>query len=552
MLSEIDLSILLGPNREPLQCLQTVPRYEQSYIATSHSDITAMMNRLVHGDCIDVLTQLPDDSVDLVHTSPPYNIDRPYRGTSDRRSLRDYTLFLKEVIDELGRVVKPGKSVFWQTGYTQLDDAGIQTIDTLTAPFFESAGFRLWDRIIWNYFGAMAFKRKFTNRHETILWYWKPSRSGSPFFQLDPVRTVIKEMDPRNNFWGRNPGNVWAINRVAHGSTRQSSHIAVFPEALSERIIRACSQTDDLVLDPFAGSGTVAKVAHSLDRNWLSFELSEEYVRDADKRLGYQQRGELNTLASLMIKKAFDREDQKLGVLDIMDRFERILFAPELSECICTTESLINGVFPDGVAGEEISKNKLGAWREFAEIANAQDLGGEIEYALTEAFGNREHQTYPLRYATAMGLVEVLRSYWHDLTGKEQYVEELLESEWSTYESITPSMFMLRSREPRIRWEEHPERTLFPEVSGECLKHLVTDPKTLRELQEKIKDHAAALRTNEEIASLFDLTLFSSLRESLSPDALALLRRLLAGIEELAPQYPSKKPVDTMQVITQL
>ena len=209
-------------------------------------------------------------------------------------------------------------------------------------------------------------------------------------------------------------------------------------------------------------------------------------------------------------------------------------------------------MFPDGVAGEEISKNKLDAWREFAELSNAQDLGGEIECALTEAFGNRGHQTYPLRYATAMGLVEALRGYWHDLPGKEQYIEELLESEWSTYESMTPSMFMLRSREARIRWEEHPERTLFPEVSGEYLKYLVTDLKTLRELQEEIRDHVAAKRTEEEIASLFDLTLFSSLRGSLSPDALALLRKLLTRIEELAPQYPSKKPGHTVQVITQL
>ncbi len=552
MLSDIALSVLSGSNRDPLECLQTVPHSQRSYIGTSQNNIAEMTNRLVCADCLHALNELPDDSVDLVHTSPPYNIDRPYRGASDRRSLADYKVFLNEVVNELGRVVKPGSSVFWQTGYTQVDDGGIETIDTVTAPFFESAGFRLWDRIIWNYFGSMAFTRKFTNCHETILWYWKPSASGGPFFQLDPVRTVIKEMDPRNNFWGRNPGNVWAINRVAHGSTRQSSHIAVFPEALSERIIRACSQTGDLVLDPFAGSGTVAKVAHSLDRDWLSFELSEEYVRDADKRLGYQQRGELNTLASLIIKNAFDREDQELRVLDIKDRFERILFAPELSECISTTQTLINRVFPDGVAGQEIRENKLGAWKAFAELANREDFGTEIEHILTEAYPNREHQTYALRYATAMGLVETLRSYWQNLTGKEQYVEKLLQSEWSTYESITPSVFVLISREPRIRWENEEQRTLLPQVSEEYLKDLITDHKALQELQDKITEHVAAKKTKEEVASLFDLNLFSSLVGSLSPEALALLRKLLGRIEKLAPNYPIQNPGRTVEVITKL
>ena len=93
---------------------------------------------------------------------------------------------------------------------------------------------------------------------------------------------------------------------------------------------------------------------------------------------------------------------------------------------------------------------------------------------------------------------------------------------------------------------------LFPEVSGQSLKHLVTDVKTLRELQEKIRDLAASKRTEEEIASLFDLTLFSPLRGSLSPDALALLRKLLGCIEELAPEYPSKEPAHTVHIIAEL
>jgi adenine-specific DNA-methyltransferase len=175
---------------------------------------------------------------------------------------------LGEVIGHLGRVMQDGASVFWQTGYTQTE-GGIQPIDMHTHALFQEAGFTLWDRIIWHYLGGKAFRDKFTNRHETIMWYWKPG-GGRPAFTVDPIRVALAEHDARNNFWGRNPSNVWTVDRVAFGSKTQTEHIAVFPEAVSERILRACTRPGDLVLDPFSGSGTVAKVAHSLGRDWLA------------------------------------------------------------------------------------------------------------------------------------------------------------------------------------------------------------------------------------------------------------------------------------------
>ena len=287
--------------------------------------LRSLENHIVVGDAIEVLSALPDNCVDLVHSSPPYNIDKPYElSLSDKGSMNDYRTFLRRSVTQLKRVVRPGGSIFWQTGYTQSggDSREIVPIDLLSYQFFqqESNRFLLWDRIIWRYWGGHAFTKKFTNKHETIMWYVK--EGAEPDFSADAVRERPKEYDKRNNFWGRNPGNVWEVDRVAFGSTEQTSHIAVFPEEISERIVRACSKPGDFVLDPFAGSGTVPKVAHGLDRRWLGIEISPVYAEEAAIRVGYQQPSEADSLASELIKEMGFRG--KRGILPLVDLQRRL------------------------------------------------------------------------------------------------------------------------------------------------------------------------------------------------------------------------------------
>ena len=256
---------------------------------------------LVNGDCREVLRMCPPDWAALVHTSPPYNIRRPYNGFSDTREIEEYKSFLRDVISELFRVVKAAGSVFWQSGYTETRgraNGGIVLLDSVSLPIFAESGFVLWDRIVWNYFGSMAFKSKFTNRHETILWLVKPGPNGAaPAFHLDEVRERAVSYDARNHILGRNPGNVWQADRVAYGSTGQTSHPAVFPEEISEKIVRSCSQPGDVVLDPFVGSGTTCKVSLTLGRQFLGCDVSQAYIREADERLGLWTWGEVWNLA---------------------------------------------------------------------------------------------------------------------------------------------------------------------------------------------------------------------------------------------------------------
>jgi adenine-specific DNA-methyltransferase len=280
----------------------------------------------VSADCREILRMCPPDWAALIHTSPPYNIRRRYNGFSDTREIDKYECFLREVISELSRVVKPGGSVFWQSGYTGTDarrpgrgGAGIVLLDSVSLPIFVEKGFVLWDRIVWNYFGSMAFKSKFTNRHETILWLVKPAPNGQwPVFNLDEVRERALSYDTRNHVLGRNPGNVWQADRVAYGSTGQTSHPAVFPEEISEKIVRCCSQPGDVVMDPFAGSGTACKVSLTLDRQFVGCDISQAYIREADERLGLWTRGETWNLAlGILVLCAFHRKVSARSVAEL-------------------------------------------------------------------------------------------------------------------------------------------------------------------------------------------------------------------------------------------
>ena len=305
-----------SPARHPAVTRYVAPARDVS------GDLVSRADRLICGDALEVMKRLPDNSVDLVHTSPPYNIAKPYaHSTSDQSSPLDYVRFLTSAIAELKRVLRPGGSLFWQTGYTQPNGtaAGIEPIDFLSHDLFRAAPtpLTLWDRIIWRYWGGHAFTKKFTNKHETILWFVKPGRE--PYFDVDQVRERSKSYDKRNNFWGRNPGNVWEVDRVAFGSTGQTSHIAVFPEEISERIVRSCSRPGNLVLDPFAGSGTVPAVARGLNRRWLGIEISPQYIDEAAIRVGRRQPTEFESLAAaLMIELAFQVTSDKRRIFDIV------------------------------------------------------------------------------------------------------------------------------------------------------------------------------------------------------------------------------------------
>lgn len=400
-------------------------------------------DKLVMGDCLDVLPSIPDNSVDLIHTSPPYNIDRPYKGQRrDLHSQEAYLDFLARAIDECKRVLKPNGSIFWQTGYTQLSDGvpgDILPLDVVTYGLFHEGTnpLVLWDRVIWRYFGGMAFKRKFTNRHETILWYVKPDNgTAEPRFEVDLIRERSRELDKRNNFWGRNPGNVWEVDRVAFGSTSQSSHIAVFPDEITERIVRACSRKGDLVLDPFAGSGTTPKVARGLGRRWIGIEVVEDYAREASVRIGYQQPNEVRALASAIIKnEIFGARKGSLEISAVARQLSWWLTGVNIQRLRDAFEKLVAEALNDD-SRSGVAKRK--AWQtldQWIEEEPARDPVVTADRLLRQDYRLRRNWNGASRYRTALDLLDQLVAVATNAEGMlDAFVTDLVDNEPSSYQ----------------------------------------------------------------------------------------------------------------------
>lgn len=399
-------------------------------------------NHIVLGDCLDTLRALPDGSVNLIHTSPPYNIDKGYKADfRDRRHIESYADFLSAVILEMRRVLAPNGSLFWQTGYTDAPgsiEGDILPIDHLSYAYFRETPepLVLWDRIIWRYFGGMAFKRKFTNRHETILWWVKPDGEAvQPTFDVDAVRERSRELDKRNAFWGKNPGNVWEVDRVAFGSTEATSHIAVYPEEVAEKIVRACSSPGDLVLDPFSGSGTTPKVARSLGRRWIGIELSPVYAEESARRIGFQQPSEVLSLASHLTKRrVFGGQRSARTRSEVIDGLRQ--WSPELDLLALRNEyeALLSDVFPRGSEGPEVKTAKPDVWTRFDRLldGDASEPIVEVDQLLAMDYRNRRNLNGPFRFRTALETAEQLVRVL-DTPSAAEFVGEMFLNEPSSY-----------------------------------------------------------------------------------------------------------------------
>jgi len=247
------------------------------------------VNYIHNGDCFEMLKSLPDESVDLVATSPPDNVGKEYEK---KIKLQDYLDFQTKVIDECVRVLKPTGSIFWQVG-SYSNDGMLIPLDIKFFPIFESHGLQPRNRIVWIRTHGLHGKNKFSARHEAILWFTK---SKDYKFSLDNIRVPQKYQNKKNysgdkkgelscNPEGKNPGDVWAFRNVKHNHEEQTIHPCQFPEDLIERIIFSTTEESDIVLDPFMGTGTVAVVAKRHSRQYIGAELDEEYCKVADFRI---------------------------------------------------------------------------------------------------------------------------------------------------------------------------------------------------------------------------------------------------------------------------
>lgn len=234
------------------------------------------------GDCLPLMRSLPEGLIDLTVTSPPYNIGKEYE------SIRDVDKYIDWCADWIGEIhrLTCAAGAFWlNLGYFALPGRA----KAIPIPYllWDRVPFYLMQEIVWNYGAGVAAKKGFSPRNEKFLWYLKDSEQYT--FNLDDVRDPDVKYPKQKkhgklkcNPLGKNPSDVWQFPKVTSGTDRASPertpHPAQFPLAVIDRIVKACSNPDDVLFDPFLGSGTVVEAALRNGRRAIGFELKAEYL----------------------------------------------------------------------------------------------------------------------------------------------------------------------------------------------------------------------------------------------------------------------------------
>lgn len=251
------------------------------------------------GDCLNLLGQIPDNSMQLVVTSPPYNIGKEYEKKLD---IKEYVDQQAKVIEESVRVLKDEGSICWQVG-NHVDKSSIIPLDAILYPIFADLGLKMRNRIIWHFEHGLHCKKRFSGRYETIIWFTK---SDDYYFDLDPVRVPQKYPGKKHfkgpkagqyscNPLGKNPGDVWVIPNVKNNHVEKTAHPCQFPVELIERLVLSMTKKGDWVFDPFLGVGTTVAAAIKNNRKGAGAEISNDYIKIAKKRISAAARGTLET-----------------------------------------------------------------------------------------------------------------------------------------------------------------------------------------------------------------------------------------------------------------
>jgi len=252
---------------------------------------------LYEGNCLDLLSQIPDKFVKLVVTSPPYNLGKPYE---DRLDLDDYLAQQNQVIKECVRVLDDKGSICWQVG-NYVNNGEIIPLDLVLYPIFSSLQLHIRNRIVWHFGHGLHASKRFSGRYEVILWFTK---SNDYTFNLDAVRVPQKYPNKKyfkgpkkgelsGNPLGKNPSDVWNIPNVKANHVEKTSHPCQFPVELVERLVLSMTNANDWVFDPFMGVGSTAIAALIHKRKAIGAEIMPEYVAIARERIYQAERGRL-------------------------------------------------------------------------------------------------------------------------------------------------------------------------------------------------------------------------------------------------------------------
>ena len=245
-------------------------------------------NHIECADNLKYLRKIEDTSIDLVVTSPPYNLGKFYEK---KTTLIQYLVEQEKVIKECCRVLKESGAICWQVG--NHINGEVIPLDIELYPIFKKYNLKMRNRIIWHFGHGLHCSKRFSGRYETILWFTK---SNDYTFNLDPVRVPSKYPNKKyfkgpkkgqlsGNPLGKNPSDIWDIPNVKFNHPEKTSHPCQFPVELVERLVLSMTNVGDKVLDPYMGSGSalIATVKHN--RLAYGCDISKEYYNITVDRL---------------------------------------------------------------------------------------------------------------------------------------------------------------------------------------------------------------------------------------------------------------------------
>lgn len=250
-------------------------------------------------DNLSFMRPLKSGSMDLIVTSPPYNIGKSY----ERRSpLDNYISQQAQVISECVRLLSDTGSLCWQVG-NHVDRGEIFPLDMVLYPIFREHGLHLRNRIVWHFEHGLHCTKRMSGRYETILWFTK---SDDYKFDLDPIRVPSKYPGKKyfkgpkagqlsGNPLGKNPGDVWIFPNVKNNHVEKTSHPCQFPIELVERLVLSMTEPGDKVFDPYMGVGSTVVGALMHDRIGYGCDVVQEYVDIAWERVHQLRAGTLQT-----------------------------------------------------------------------------------------------------------------------------------------------------------------------------------------------------------------------------------------------------------------
>jgi DNA modification methylase len=253
-------------------------------------------NEVWAGDSVQQLARVPDGAVDLAFADPPFNIGYEYDVYHDRRAKAEYLAWTDRWLSAVRRVLKPTGALWVAIGDEYAAEVKIK---------LDELGLTLRNWVVWHYTFGVNCTKKFSRSHAHLFYYVADPKAYT--FNADAVRVpsarqttyadrranpvgkvpddtwVLRPQETESHF--RSDGDTWSVSRVCGTFKERTGHPCQMPEALLERVVKVSSNPGDLVVDPFAGSGTTLVAAKRLGRKYLGVELSPDYADAIQERL---------------------------------------------------------------------------------------------------------------------------------------------------------------------------------------------------------------------------------------------------------------------------